>query len=119
LDLIKERLSQPDTRRGWILDGFPRNVTQAAFLEELLAELNAPADYVLNLTVPDEVLVERLLGRKRQDDNEETVRRRLEIYHQDTVPVISFYRERNRLKVVNGDAAMEEVTASLKAIIDH
>ena len=96
LDLIRDRLSYEDTADGWILDGFPRNVNQAAFLEELLAKLNQSAECVLNLQVPDEVLVERLLARKRRDDNEETIRRRLEVYHQDTVPVINFYQEKKR-----------------------
>ena len=118
LDLIKERLSQPDTEKGWILDGFPRNVSQASFLEKLLKDLDSAADYVLNLEVPDEVLVARLLGRKRKDDNEDTIRRRLEIYHKDTVPVISFYSDRHMLKAINGNTSMEKVTASLKAIID-
>ena len=117
--MIKERLSQPDTKKGWILDGFPRNVSQAAFLEKLLQELQLAADCVLNLEVPDEVLVERLLARKRKDDNETTIRRRLEVYHQDTVPVISFYSDRDTLKAVNGNNSLENVTTALKAIIDQ
>ncbi|ELS00556.1 adenylate kinase family protein [Xenococcus sp. PCC 7305] len=119
LDLIKERLRQSDTRGGWILDGFPRNVSQAAFLAELLQELHLAADCVLNLEVPDEVLVERLLSRKRKDDNETTIRRRLEVYHQDTVPVISFYSDCGILKAVNGNDSLEGVTTALKAIIDQ
>ncbi len=119
LDLIKERLAQPDANQGWILDGFPRNVSQAAFLETLLTELDLAPDNVLNLEVPDDVLVERLLARKRKDDNEDTIRRRLEIYHKDTVPVISFYDNRDMLKVVKGNAPMESVTASLKKIIEQ
>ena len=70
LNLIQDRLSYEDTFNGWILDGFPRNVNQAAFLEELLAKLDHNADCVLNLQVPDEVLVLRLLARKRKDDTE-------------------------------------------------
>ena len=117
LDLIKERLNQPDTKNGWILDGFPRNVSQAAFLDELLTELDLTADTVLNLDVPDEVLVTRLLARKRKDDNEETIRRRLEVYHQDTVPVIDYYTERGLLKAVNGNLSLDEVTSSLQTIV--
>lgn len=113
LDLIQDRLSYDDTVNGWILDGFPRNVNQAAFLEELLSELNQNADRVLNLAVPDEVLVSRLLERKRRDDNESTIRRRLEVYHRDTVPVVNFYRQRETLKIINGDRTMEEVTQQL------
>lgn len=119
LDLIKERLSQEDTQNGWILDGFPRNVNQAAFLEKLLAELQLTPDCVLNLEVPDEALVERLLARNRKDDNETTIRRRLEVYHQDTVPVISFYSDRGILKAVNGNSSLEGVTAALKSIINQ
>ncbi len=113
LDLIKDRLSHEDAVDGWILDGFPRNVNQAAFLEELLLELSQNADCVLNLSVPDEVLVSRLLERKRQDDNEETIRRRLEVYHHNTVPVIDFYQQRETLKMIDGDRTMEEVTQLL------
>lgn len=117
LDLIKERLSEPDTEAGWILDGFPRNVSQAIFLDKLLTKLDLTADTVLNLEVPDEVLLERLLARKRKDDNEETIRRRLEVYRQDTVPVINYYNARGYLKAVNGNLTMEEVTESLQASI--
>ena len=113
LDLIKDRLSHEDTANGWILDGFPRNVNQAAFLEELLTELSQNADSVLNLSVPDEVLVSRLLERKRGDDNEETIRHRLQVYHRDTVPVIDFYQQRETLKTIDGDRTMEEVTQLL------
>ncbi len=119
LDLIKERLGRSDTKEGWILDGFPRNVSQAKFLEKLLQELQLAADCVLNLEVPDEILVERLLERNRKDDNETTIRRRLEVYHQDTVPVISFYSDRGILKAVNGNNSLEGVTAVLTTIIDQ
>jgi adenylate kinase len=70
LDLIRDRLHHADTQVGWILDGFPRNPKQALFLEELLQEINQVCDHVLNLDVATEVLVERLLGRGRQDDTE-------------------------------------------------
>lgn len=113
LDLIQDRLSYEDAVSGWILDGFPRNVNQAAFLEDLLTKLEQSADCVLNLVVPDKVLLERLLARKRKDDNESTIRRRLEIYHQDTVPVINFYLQKKLLKTIDGNQTMTEVTQSL------
>jgi adenylate kinase len=119
LGLIKERLAQPDTQSGWLLDGFPRNVSQAVFLEKLLDELKEHPDKVINLEVPDEVLVERLLQRNRKDDNEDTIRRRLEIYHQDTVPVISFYSERDALKAINGNLSLEEVTHNLQSALNN
>ena len=117
LDLIQDRLSYEDAAGGWILDGFPRNVNQAAFLEKILTKLEQNADCVLNLEVPDEVLVERLLARKRKDDNENTIRRRLEIYHQDTVPVINFYQQKKTLKTIDGNKTMEEVSTSLSKAI--
>lgn len=117
LSLIQDRLSYEDAKDGWILDGFPRNVNQAAFLEELLTELNQSADCVLNLQVPDEVLIERLLARQRRDDNESTIRRRLEVYHRDTVPVVNFYQERETLKTIDGNQSMDEVSQSLDKAI--
>lgn len=117
LNLIQDRLSYEDTASGWILDGFPRNVNQAAFLDELLVKLEQNADCVLNLEVPDEVLVSRLLERKRKDDNEETIRRRLEVYHKDTVPVIDFYQQKGTLETIDGDRTMEEVTEQLNKVI--
>src|SRR5919199_368126 len=116
LDLIRERLNQPDAQNGWILDGFPRNVNQASFLEQLLQELNQSCDCV-NLEVPDEVLVDRMLGRGRKDDNEKTICRRLEVYCKDTEPLIGFYRDRSVLKSINGDRSVEEVTESLKQLV--
>ncbi|BAW96016.1 adenylate kinase [[Synechococcus] sp. NIES-970] len=117
LDLIRERLQQPDAQQGWILDGFPRNVSQAAFLNTLLAELSQQCNVALNLEVPDSTLIERLLSRGRKDDNQETIRRRLEVYREQTAPVIDFYQKQGSLQSVNGDRLPEEVTAALKDAI--
>jgi adenylate kinase len=117
LELIEDRLSYEDTSNGWILDGFPRNVNQAAFLDKLLDKLNQTEDCVLNLEVADEILVTRLLARNRRDDNEETIRRRLEIYHQDTVPVIDFYTAKGSLRTIDGELPMTEVTEVLHQAI--
>jgi len=117
LDLIRDRLQQTDATSGWILDGFPRNVSQASFLNELLQELNQSGICAVNLEVPDEVLITRMLGRGRKDDNQETIRRRLEVYRNETAPVISFYSEREALKAIDGDRPMEEVTESLKQVV--
>lgn len=118
LDLIRERLSQEDARQGWILDGFPRNVSQAVFLDKLLAELDLACDCAINLEVPDSVLITRLLNRGRNDDKENTIRRRLEVYREQTEPVISYYQEQNHLRAVNGDRSLAEITESLKQIVD-
>ncbi len=117
LNLVEERLNQSDTDKGWILDGFPRNVSQAIFLEELLDKLSQSCDYVVNLDVPDEILIERLLGRGRQDDNHETIANRLQVYRKQTQPLIDYYQEKNLLHQINGDRQMEEVSTSLYTVV--
>ncbi len=117
LDIIAERLSQPDTESGWILDGFPRNVSQAGFLAELLQKLEQDGIRVINLEVPDEVLVSRLLDRGRQDDTEQVIRRRLEVYREQTLPLIDFYRDRQQLMSVNGNQPLEKVTFELQNLL--
>ena len=116
-EMVQERLSQPDTKLGWILDGFPRTVNQALFLEELLQKLNQHGEKVVNLEVPDEILIARLLQRGRKDDTEEVIRRRLEVYRSETAPLIDFYSSRHQLFSVNGDQSPEEVTGELHKLI--
>jgi len=117
LDLIRERLGQPDAQVGWILDGFPRNVPQAEFLSKLLDQIHQPVDFVINLDVTDEVIVARLLNRGRQDDEESVIRNRLEVYREQTEPLIEFYRDRQQLVSVDGSQTMETVRASLQQVI--
>jgi len=115
--LIRERLSQPDAQKGWILDGFPRNETQAAFLDQLLVEIDQTYSYAVNLEVPDDVLVQRMLGRGRKDDTEEVIRRRLQVYHDQTAPLIDFYQTRQKLMSINGDIPPAGVTDKLKSLL--
>lgn len=117
LDLIRERLAQNDAAKGWILDGFPRNVSQANFLDKLLAEIAQPCECVLNLEVPDNVLISRLLERGRKDDNEDVIRNRLEVYRQKTEPLIEFFRNRQQLVSINGNQTMDAVASDLKQIL--
>lgn len=121
LDMVGDRLSVDDAKAGWILDGFPRNVAQASFLDELLASIHQVCQHAVNLDVPDGILVERLVQRGlkegRADDNEQTIRRRLEVYREQTAPVIDYYRDRHLLVTVDGDRSMSEVTADLKKVI--
>lgn len=117
IDLIRERLGKSDAQAGWILDGFPRNVAQAEFLDKLLTELNQGCDRVINFDVPDEILVDRMLNRGRKDDNEETIRRRLEVYREQTAPLIDYYESRQKLVTVDGDQSMEEVTSTLSQLV--
>ncbi|XGV96467.1 MAG: adenylate kinase [Leptolyngbya sp. BL-A-14] len=115
--LIKERLSQPDAQKGWILDGFPRNESQAAFLDELLVEIDQAYRYAVNLEVPDDVLVQRMLGRGRQDDTESVIRRRLQVYHNQTAPLIDFYQTRHKLVSIDGNIPPEAVLDKLKSLL--
>lgn len=124
LGMVEHRLKQPDAENGWILDGFPRNVNQANFIEKLLsrsnnqkAKISNPL-IVINIEVPDEILVSRLLSRGRKDDNEETIKNRLEVYHQQTKPLIDFYQERQQLVSIDGNQSIDAVTDSLKQAVD-
>jgi adenylate kinase len=116
IDLIRERLGKSDAQSGWILDGFPRNVAQAEFLDKLLDELNQGCDRVINFDVPDEILVDRMLNRGRKDDNEDTIRRRLEVYREQTAPLIDYYESREKMVTVDGDKSMDEVSQALSQI---
>ena len=111
--IMRERLGQPDTEKGWILDGFPRTVSQAEALDQLLSILNQPHPQVVYFNVDSEVLVKRMLGRGRLDDNEETIYRRLEVYQAQTAPLIDFYQRRHCLKTVDGNLSVAEVTRRL------
>lgn len=116
-DMVEERLHQSDANSGWILDGFPRTVSQAEFLDGLLQKLGQGQVQVVNLDVPDDILIERLLGRGRPDDTEDVIRRRLEIYHADTAPLIGFYRDRQQLVYVNGNQSLESVNTDLHQVV--
>lgn len=117
LDMVRDRLAQPDTAHGWILDGFPRNVPQAEFLDLLLNDIGQSYTHVVNLDVPDEVLVARLLSRGRADDSEDVIRNRLHVYREQTAPLIDFYQKRQHLVSIDGNQSVETVTSSLKQVV--
>lgn len=116
-DMVEERLNKADTEKGWILDGFPRTVAQAIFLGELLVNISQGQEKVVNLDAPDEVVIARLLDRGRKDDTEAVIRHRLEVYRQDTAPLIKYYGNLHKLLTVNGNQSQEEVTTELKNVI--
>jgi adenylate kinase len=140
IDMVRERLAMDDCKAGYLLDGFPRTVDQAAALDEI-----ASPDAVVNIVVPDEKLIERLTGRRvclkcqgtfhisrladdkvcpicggelyhREDDKPETIKKRLEVYHDQTSPLIGYYDKAGKLISVDGDNRPEDV---LKAILER
>jgi adenylate kinase len=118
LGMLEERLAEDDAKNGFILDGYPRNLAQAAALDELLAKIGQPLDAVVKLEVPNQVIIERcelrFAAEGRADDNPDTVRRRLGIYAEQTAPVADFYARRGKLQVVDGVGNLDEVTARVK-----
>jgi adenylate kinase len=121
--LIRERLEEEDARDGFILDGFPRNLAQARALDEMLAEIGRSLTAVFALNVSDEVSQQRLLGRAREegrvDDTPEAISRRLEIYHDQTEPVIEHYRAQDRLAPINGEGSIPQVFDQIRKALDH
>lgn len=113
LGMLEDRFSRDDTAAGFILDGYPRNLAQAAALDALLQRIGQPMDYAVQLEVPTELLVERIAGRAeaegRADDSPESVRTRLRVYDEQTAPVIGFYREHGQLTAVDGVGTLDEV----------
>src|SRR5437764_1030720 len=111
--LIRERLTELDAERGFVLDGFPRNIAQAEALDALLAELGRPLAAVLEFLIPDEVAIERLLGRAaeeaRTDDTPEGIARRLDIYHRETEPLSEYYRATGKLVGIHAERTVDEV----------
>lgn len=117
LALMRERFGQSDIQHGWILDGFPRSLSQAQALDELLSIVGQPHPAVIYFDIATELLVERMLGRGRLDDNETTIRRRLQVYQADTAPLIDFYQKRHCLKTINGSASISQVTQTLQELL--
>jgi adenylate kinase len=117
LGLIQERLGHPDAQGGWILDGFPRNQSQAEFLDQLLHQINQGVGWVINLHVTDDVIVQRLLLRGRADDQEETIRHRLEVYREKTAPLLAFYQSIEKLHTIDGDQPTEIIANSLRQLL--
>lgn len=117
VSLIRDRLSEPDAARGFVLDGFPRNLDQAEALDAMLAEIGKTLDAVLFFDLSDEIALERLLGRARDegrgDDTPEVIERRLAIYHEQTEPVVERYRATGKLVPLHAERSIAEVAAEI------
>ena len=149
LGMIRERLDEDDVADGFILDGFPRNESQAESLDELLSELGQPLDAAVLMDVDFDILMKRLTGRRtcsvtgkvlniyyspqeeldacreaggellqRDDDNEETIANRLQVYRQQTAPLVDYYRERGLLETVDAEGTVEEVYERLVSAVE-
>jgi adenylate kinase len=121
--LIRERLSQPGTEEGFVLDGFPRTLAQAEALDALMRELGRSFTIVLALQVPDDVARERMLRRAaeegRADDTPEAIDRRLENYHRETAPLLEHYRTRGRFVPIHGDRTVDQVYSEIEQAIEQ
>lgn len=106
--MVRERFTEPDASAGFILDGFPRTAPQAEALAGLLKEQDLELDAVVEFAVSDEVVVQRLLGRGRSDDTEDVIRRRQQVYRDDTAPLLEYYSD--RLVSVDAVGSVEEIT---------
>ena len=123
--IISDRISDPDCSNGFILDGFPRTTAQAEALDRMLNEKGLPLDHVIEISVNDSVLIDRINTRvaetpeaeRRDDDNAETLKHRLEVYHEQTAPILPYYVVRGMLKKVDGMKQIDEVSKQIEAII--
>ena len=126
IGIIAERLEKPDCAKGVIFDGFPRTVAQAKALDTMLSGRSRKIDAVIELKVDAEAMVGRMESRVREnpgaaraDDNPETLRKRLKVYHQNTAPLLDFYRDQGKLVTIDGMAAIGEVSAAVRRVVGH
>jgi adenylate kinase len=148
IGIIKNRLAEPDCKKGYLLDGYPRTIPQAEALDGILEEIGMPLDVVLNIDVPDEELIGRLSGRymcecgesyhirfnppqnegvcdscggqlyQREDDREEVIRQRLESYKNKTQPLIDYYANKNLVVHINGEKDIKDVFDDIRDVLD-
>jgi len=123
IELIRERLQSADTGNGFILDGFPRTMAQADALDEMLSEIDRPLAVVFELQVPLDVAIERLSKRAveegRRDDTPDAIAKRIELYNQETAPLVSHYRLAGNLVGIHGDRTEKDVFTEIQDALDQ
>ena len=112
LKIVKQNLNQDN--KGWILDGYPRNLSQADSLNKVLIEINQQLDLVFYLDIPEEVLIKRLLLRGRKDDTEDTIRTRVNIYKKTTEPLIQYFKDLSLLEYIDADRDLKTISSDIK-----
>ena len=121
LGMLEERLAQADVAGGFILDGYPRNLAQCAALEDLLARIEQPLDIAIELNVPDSVILDRceirFKAEHRPDDDPAIVRKRLEVYRQQTHPVATHFGDLGKMATVDGVGQVDEVFQRILAVL--
>ncbi|ABW27422.1 adenylate kinase [Acaryochloris marina] len=115
--LMRESFGSPATQNGWILDGFPRNLAQTQALDTLLQIMGQLYGQVVYFETPEDLLIERMLKRGRQDDSEDLIRQRLQIYNDQTTPLIDFYRRRQCLIEIDGSRPESEITDEIASAL--
>ena len=124
IGIISERIDAQDCANGFMLDGFPRTIAQAEAFDALMAQKGISLDTVILLDVDENILLERIekrareTGGERADDNAETLKKRLTVYHEQTKPLIDYYRDKNMLQTIDGTQTVEQVGAEIDAILD-
>ncbi|TMD42938.1 MAG: adenylate kinase [Chloroflexi bacterium] len=122
IDVIRHRLGQADATHGFVLDGFPRTVPQAEALDRLLVELGRPLDAVVYLQADRQSLIERLGQRAevegRSDDRPDVILHRIDVFLEQTAPLIDYYRRNSKLRLVDGTRLPDAVAASIREVID-
>lgn len=124
IEMISNRIDQPDCAKGFILDGFPRTVAQAEALDKMLAVKGRNLDAVIELSVDEGILLSRIqkraaesAGNVRADDNEEALKKRLGVYRDQTAPILPYYKGKGTLRQVDGMAPIDEVTSQIGEIL--
>ena len=121
IGIVRERLAQDDTVRGFILDGFPRTVAQAEALMQLSEAQQRPIEHVISIEVPREELLQRLAGRRqlegRRDDTDEAIHHRLEVYECETAPLIDYYRRQGLLRCIAGVGTIDEIFQRIMVVL--
>ncbi|MGB3491974.1 MAG: adenylate kinase [Elainellaceae cyanobacterium] len=117
IELVSQRLSQPDAAHGWVLDGYPCTAFQAEELDFLLDRLDQNLNWAIWLDVSREILVQRSMERSRSDDTPDAIQRRIDLLYERTVPILDYYDYRHRLVKVNGNQPIEAVQQEIRAAI--